>query len=43
MPNNLQTYAEFADCTARQITGSRQAWTAFLTTAARLYCCAAAD
>ena len=37
MPNKLQAYAEFADRTARQITGSRQAWTAFLTTAARLY------
>lgn len=37
MPNKVQAYAEFADRTARQITGSRQAWTAFLTTAARLY------
>ena len=37
MPNKLQAYAEQAERTARQITGSRLAWTAFLTTAARLY------
>ena len=37
MPNKLQAYAEQAECTARQITGSHLAWTAFLTTAARLY------
>ena len=37
MPNKLQTYAEQAERTARQITGSHLAWTAFLTTAARLY------
>ena len=37
MPNKLQAYAEQADRTARQITGSHLAWTAFLTTAARLY------
>ena len=37
MPNKLQAYAEQAERTARQITGSHLAWTAFLTTAARLY------
>ena len=37
MPNKLQAYAEQAERTARQITGSYLAWTAFLTTAARLY------
>ena len=37
MPNKLQAYAEMAERTARQITGSHLAWTAFLTTAARLY------
>ena len=37
MPNKLQVYAEQAERTARQITGSHLAWTAFLTTAARLY------
>ena len=37
MPNKLQAYAELAERTARQITGSHLAWTAFLTTAARLY------
>ena len=37
MPNKLQSYAEQAERTARQITGSHLAWTAFLTTAARLY------
>ena len=36
MPNKLQAYAEQAERTARQITGSHLAWTAFLTTAARL-------
>ena len=34
MPNKLQAYAEQAERTARQITGSHLAWTAFLTTAA---------
>ena len=33
----MQFYAEQAERTARQITGSHLAWTAFLTTAARLY------
>ena len=37
MPNKLQAYAEQAERTARQVTGSHLAWTAFLTTAARLY------
>ena len=37
MPNKLQAYAEQAERTARQITGSHLAWTAFLTTTARLY------
>ena len=37
MPNKLQAYAEQAERTARQITGSHLAWTAFLTTPARLY------
>ena len=37
MSNKLQAYAELAERTARQITGSHLAWTAFLTTAARLY------
>ena len=37
MPNKLQAYAEQAERTARQITGSHLVWTAFLTTAARLY------
>ena len=37
MPNKLQAYAEQAERTARQITGSHLAWTAFLKTAARLY------
>ena len=37
MANNYQAYAKLADDTAAQITGSYQEWTAFLTTAARLY------
>ena len=37
MPSNLQFYSEFAERTARQITGSYRSWTAFLATAARLY------
>ena len=37
MPSKLQFYAQMADHTAGQITGSYQKWTAFLTTAARLY------
>ena len=37
MASNLQLYSQMADDTARRITGSYQQWTAFLTTAARLY------
>ena len=37
MPRKLQFYSEFAERTARQITGSYRSWTAFLATAARLY------
>ena len=37
MGNNIQEYAQMADNTASQITGSYQEWTSFLTTAARLY------
>ena len=36
MSTKLQVYSEFADRTARQITGSYRSWTAFLATAARL-------
>ena len=34
---NAQALTQLADSTAREITGSYQRWTAFLTTAARLY------
>ena len=37
MPSKLQFYSEFAERTARQITGSYRSWTDFLATAARLY------
>ena len=37
MSTKLQFYSEFAERTARQITGSYRSWTAFLATAARLY------
>ena len=37
MPSKVQLYAQMSDRTAEQITGSYQKWTAFLTTAARLY------
>ena len=37
MPSKLQFYVQMADQTAQQLTGSLQAWTGFLTTAARLY------
>ena len=37
MPSKIQFYAQMADRTASQITGSLQSWTAFLETAARLY------
>ena len=37
MPSKVQAYAQMADHAAAQLTGSRQNWTEFLTTAARLY------
>ena len=37
MPTKLQTYSQLVQEAARQITGSRESWTAFLRTAARLY------
>ena len=37
MSTKLQFYSEFAERTARQITGSYRSWTAFLATAGRLY------
>ena len=37
MPVNAWTVAQLADDTEREITGSHERWTAFLTTAARLY------
>jgi len=37
MPSTAQSYQQMAIHTAQQITGSRQEWTGFLTTAARLY------
>lgn len=37
MPSKLQTYAVLAENQTRQITGSRERWTNFLTTAGRLY------
>ena len=37
MANKMQFYAQMAEDAARQITGSREQWTAFLQTAARLY------
>lgn len=37
MPSKYQMYKQMADEAARQITGSYQGWTGFLTTAARLY------
>ena len=37
MPGKLQFYAQLAEQTALRITGSYQAWTGFLVTAARLY------
>ena len=37
MQSTAQSYVQMAHQTAKQITGSRQAWTGFLTTAARLY------
>ena len=37
MANKMQFYAQMAEDAARQITGSREQWTSFLRTAARLY------
>ncbi len=37
MPSKFQMYKQMADEAAKQITGSYQGWTGFLTTAARLY------
>ncbi len=37
MPNKTEYYARMAEEAARQVTRSREQWTAFLTTAARLY------
>ncbi len=37
MPSKLEFYAQMADETAGRLTGSFQNWTAFLTTASRLY------
>ena len=37
MPTKAQMYAQMAEEAARQVTGSRESWTSFLTTAARLY------
>lgn len=37
MLNQVQSFAQMAEQAARQLTGSRERWTAFLTTAARLY------
>ena len=37
MPDKTLAYAQMAEETAKQITGSYQRWTAFLTTAARVY------
>ena len=37
MPDKVQQYAQMAASAASQLTGSYQEWTAFLTSAARLY------
>ena len=37
MANKMQFYTQMAEDAAKQITGSREQWTAFLRTAARLY------
>ena len=42
MPTKAEMYAQMADKVATQLVGRWQEWTAFLTTAARLYkdvCC----
>ena len=36
-PSKAAYYTQMAEEAARQVTGSREQWTAFLTTAARLY------
>ncbi|MBR3741305.1 MAG: hypothetical protein IKN04_12765, partial [Clostridia bacterium] len=37
MPDKAMAYAQMAEDTAKQITGSYERWTAFLSTAARVY------
>ena len=37
MPDKALAYAQMAEDTAKQLTGSHERWTAFLTTAARVY------
>jgi len=37
MPSKYRFYSDLAGTTAKQLTGSMESWTAFLTTAARLY------
>ncbi len=37
MPTKLQFYSQLADHQTRQVSGSRENWTDFLTTAGRLY------
>ncbi len=37
MPDKALAYAQLAEDTAKQLTGSHERWTAFLTTAARVY------
>jgi len=37
MPNKVAYYRQLADTTERQITGSYQTWTSFLSTVGRLY------
>ena len=37
MPDKALAYAQMAEDTAKELTGSYQRWTAFLTTAARVY------
>ena len=37
MPSKYRFYTDLAKTAAKQLTGSMENWTAFLTTAARLY------
>ena len=37
MPSKTSTYLQFAEDTARRITGSIEGWTGFLDTSSRLY------